>query len=351
MEKEQENQFELAPGVTEELMEPEYINDGWLIEQPQKVYRVDNRGKRYYYVYADDGLPTFHMSVTSFIKSALPTSPQLIDWIVSMGKDAAHAYMMERAHFGTFMHIECAELLKGRTYDLDALGAKLEQYMVKHDLSRDFKKHEDELRKSILAFAQFMIDYNVVPIAIEIILAHRKYRIAGAIDVILEMDHEVYKDMGSVYKTGPRKGQVKMEKVKERIRAVLDLKSGKNFYESHAIQLGVYMDMWNSWFPDLQVSKAFNWAPSDWRGTTPTYKLKDQTDSAAIDKIPHLVSIASVNEKMTSSYVTLMSGVIDIDRGVHANIESVDMINLVKRKKTDDAQADIQQSVPDQDTK
>jgi len=333
---EENKPVELAPDVLNELMVPEYIDQEWLKEQPKKVYRLDRSGHRYYYTYNDKGEPTFFVSVTTFIKQTMPTSPHLIKWMADMGSEESKRYAEERAAYGTFLHMQCAKLMEEAKYDLDLLTYELEGYMEEHRLPHTFRAYSEDLKKDVLAFSAFMIEYNVIPVAIELVLTHEEYGVAGAIDLVCEMDVEVDALSDEVFKSGPRKGMKKPIKVKERKLCIVDLKSGrKGFFEGMEIQLHCYWDMWKRNFPDLQVERVYNWSPKEWR-TAPSYNLKDQTDSRSAKKLPLLIDLAKIEDERKNNSLTICHGVIEIQKGLYPNVETIELSELVKRKRGTD---------------
>ena len=169
---------------------------------------------------------------------------------------------------------------------------------------------EEELKKDVLAFAQFIIDYNVKPLAIEICLYHPFDGYAGAIDLVCELDFN-----------------------KKRIRAIIDLKSGrKGFYESHEVQLGAYLEMWKIHFPDSPVDKVFNWSPKAWR-KAPTYNLVNQSESKNIPKLPYLVQLSKIEADKREDTITIVSGQINVLEGLGKNIAEKTFVQLVKENK------------------
>ena len=250
--------FEIVPGMTVEEMTAMFF-DGALIEPPYKVWQLNSKGHRYYYKFDDNGTPEFYPSVTTILSQTMPKSEFLIKWIADKGIDEAERYKAERAAYGTFMHAQFEELIINRVYDLDGLKAKLKDYIDNNKLPADFIYYADDFKKDILAFAQFVLDYDVKPLAVEIALVHPVHNYAGMIDLPCTM----------LSKPGS----------KEYINAIVDFKSGrKGFYEEAEIQLHLYAMMWNENFPDIPIDRVFNFSPKDWR-KKPTYNLKDQTDS------------------------------------------------------------------------
>ena len=305
--------FEIVPGMTVEEMTAMFF-DGALIEPPYKVWQLNSKGHRYYYKFDDNGTPEFYPSVTTILSQTMPQSPFLIKWIADKGIDEAERYKAERAAYGTFMHAQFEELIINRVYDLDGLKAKLKDYIDNNKLPADFIYYADDFKKDILAFAQFVLDYDVKPLAVEIALVHPVHNYAGMIDLPCTM----------LSKPGS----------KEYINAIVDFKSGrKGFYEEAEIQLHLYAMMWNENFPDIPIDRVFNFSPKDWR-KKPTYNLKDQTDSPNAKKIPYLLELAAIEDEKRDNTFTAVSGEISLDNesDLTNNIVSLTLAELVKSK-------------------
>ena len=305
--------FEIVPGMTVEEMTAMFF-DGALIEPPYKVWQLNSKGHRYYYKFDDNGTPEFYPSVTTILSQTMPQSPFLIKWIADKGIDEAERYKAERAAYGTFMHAQFEELIINRFYDLDGLKAKLKDYIDNNKLPADFIYYADDFKKDILAFAQFVLDYDVKPLAVEIALVHPVHNYAGMIDLPCTM----------LSKPGS----------KEYINAIVDFKSGrKGFYEEAEIQLHLYAMMWNENFPDIPIDRVFNFSPKDWRNK-PTYNLKDQTDSPNAKKIPYLLELAAIEDEKRDNTFTDVSGEISLDNepDLTNNIVSLTLAELVKSK-------------------
>lgn len=305
--------FEIVPGMTVEEMTAMFF-DGALIEPPYKVWQLNSKGHRYYYKFDDNGNPEFYPSVTTILSQTMPKSEFLIKWIAEKGIDEAERYKAERAAYGTFMHAQFEELIINRFYDLDGLKAKLKDYIDNNKLPADFIYYADDFKKDILAFAQFVLDYDVKPLAVEIALVHPVHNYAGMIDLPCTM----------LSKPGS----------KEYINAIVDFKSGrKGFYEEAEIQLHLYAMMWNENFPDIPIDRVFNFSPKDWR-KKPTYNLKDQTDSPNAKKIPYLLELAAIEDEKRDNTFTAVSGEISLDNepDLTNNIVSLTLAELVKKK-------------------
>lgn len=328
--------YELAPGLTSEEMLSIFFNKDALVEAFEKVYCLQGTNHRYYYTFDQNFEPTFFTSVTTMIKATMPTSPYLIKWIADMGYDESKNFAAERADYGTFMHKEIAELLITKKYNTEAMKEKLKAYIEAEKLPSDFINHIDELKKDILAFAQFMIECKVKPLAIEIVLTHPTDGYAGAVDLICEMTQEVSGFYGEHFKTGARAGEPKETKKEQTFIAIVDFKSGrKGFFEEHEVQLQAYTEMWQHHFPGTPVERAFNWSPKAWTGATPTYNLKDQTGAKSRAKLKHLVEISKIENERRNNIVKVISGTIDLTKGLSENITEISLSQLVKKHKTE----------------
>jgi len=301
---------QITPDTTIEKLDAMYFNASALKRQPAPLYRMDFGENRMYYRFDEDNEPLFYTSVTTLIKKTLPTSPHLITWLVSKGgdgKDEAH----ERAVYGTFLHGEIGSLLINGTYDLDTLGDRLKIFLKREQMSDDKIKWSEELKKDMLSFAQFAIDRQVEPLAIELCLYHPTDEYAGAIDLVANLNFD-----------------------KKRVTAIIDIKSGrKGFYESHEIQLRAYKEMWNIHFPDTPVDYVFNWSPKDYRTATPTYNFKDQTDSKSAKKLPFLVDLAKIEAEKRDNTALIIKGLISLKNGISANIVEKSFNDIIKENK------------------
>ena len=302
---------ELAPGFTSEEIRALFFDELALREPPYKIYQLNTDGYRYYYRWIN-GQPQFYPSVTTLLRQVMPTSPFLIKWMVENGPDGAAEKRDLAAAYGTFMHAQFERLLITRTYDFDAVPDILRDFMAKENLpDKFFNENVVKVRKDVLAFAQFVRDYKVEPYAIEIGLVHPFHRYAGCIDLPCRMTDG--------------KGRT--------FNAIVDFKSGrKGFWEEHEIQLHLYKMMWNETFPDVQIERVFNFSPKDWR-KSPTYNLKDQTDSPNAAKIPHLLGLAEIEDDKRENTVVVVSGKLNLDDGdLMGNVQALSLSELVMKK-------------------
>lgn len=234
---------------------------------PFLLKRSDRGDDRYYFKV---GGSEAYLSMTSFCKKALPTSPELVRYVNDRGIDLSEFIRDEAADYGTFMHIVCVEVLKSGSGHLGEI-----QDMAREEaISRRYYGREEiwssKIINDLLSFITFLKEKNVVPVAAEFPVASDEFGIAGMVDLPCELDFN-----GS------------------RVKAIVDMKSGrKGFWPEHELQIHGYMTMWNDWFGSIYpVTHVFNWAPNNWRDS-PTYKLKNQTKSAFASTIRQRMAIA-----------------------------------------------------------
>ena len=119
----------------------------------------------------------------------------------------------------------------------------------------------------------------------------------------------------------------------ERVATIIDFKSGrKGFYEEHEIQLGLYREMWNVNFPDLQIERIANFSPKEWR-KKPTYNFKDQTKAKSLAKIPYILALSRLDEGEKDEF-TAVSGVVTLndETDLENNITRITLSDLVTSK-------------------
>lgn len=325
--------------LTSEQCKALYFDELAIKEAPRQVYRLNgHHDGRYYYTFDQSGEPTFHISVTTMIKKTTPTSPHLIKWIAEKGVDEAKRYAQMRADYGTLMHIMFSRYLIQREIHLgDELSFEVEGYL--QEKKQPLELHGawcQELRKDIMAFAQFVKDYNVTPLMIEVVLANDESKLAGALDLVCEMDLELIGlDHENPYKSGPRKGEPREVKVKQRVKAIVDNKSGKKgFYEDNEIQLGGYQHLLVENFPEFKDEDIylFNFAPNDWRDR-PTYKLKDQTESKNIAKLQHLLELGKIELSKMKNTELIIDGVLNMEDDLENNYQHVSIYEMAKQEQ------------------
>jgi len=271
-----------------------YFDASALTLPPVPLYRMDVKGDRHYFSVNDEGQPEFYTGVTTLTSRMLPKDEHLIKWIADKGYDAAIAYRNERGKYGTLMHTLFASFLIDRTINLDMVDSYVSEYCTRERLDVNEFIWSEDLKQDLLALAQWVQDYNVRPLAIEISLCDPETGIAGTVDMPCIMDIPTEGDWGEKYASGARKGEVKITKKAIPYACIVDFKSGRNYPggEANAAQLRLYEKLLRANFPNIfdlltpdqfvhtfqNHIKLFNWSPKDWR-TTPGYNLTDQTSA------------------------------------------------------------------------
>ena len=211
------------------------------IPAPPPLFRYDASGQRYYAEVTSSGDVIWYPSVTTVIRATSPMAPGLLQWYIKHGENAGKM-RDDAAERGTQMHVLIADYLTGEDVLLDGLP--------------EFQA------KALASFDAFATEYEVEPLAIEILLHSKDHVFAGTADLICRMNY---------------KGQ--------RVTALIDFKSGENFYRDHAVQLEMYRYAWDEHCGAKHpIDYIFNWSPKDWR-TKPTYNLKEQTGISSVREV------------------------------------------------------------------
>ena len=302
------------------------------IKDPKFILRrLDKDGKRRYWRIDELNNPVFYFSVTTFLHSVLPTSPQLIKYVADKGYEASQIDMNNKAMYGTLLHTVCQNLLVEGTIDIQLLAKTIENYCIENDIDKKFiKEWNNQLVKDVMAFAQFIMDYQVKPLTIEMMLPSNQFGFAGAIDLVCEMTISEKGFFGEVYKSGEQKGNPKETKRDTIVNAIVDLKSGrKGFWESHELQLECYRLLMLEHYPEIKIDKLFNWSPKDWE-KEPSYNLKDQTNSRNLAKLPHLLSVYKIQFEGRDRYIQKIIGNIDLTNNIMPKLEYIHESEYVK---------------------
>ena len=308
---------EVFKELTIEEITAKFFDKEALNEIPYKLFQLNTGNERFYYVPNEYGEPKIYPSVTTVISKTLIQSPYLIQWVAEKGIEEAEKYKKIRASYGTFMHAEFESILINFSYNFDTLKDRLKLYIDVNRLPDDFIYYEQELKKDILSFIQFVKDYDVKPLFIEVGMKSDLMGVAGLIDLVANI------------KISPNKDK--------RINVIVDFKSGKKgFYESNIIQLGLYERLFKENFPDIKIDKLYNFSPNDWR-INPTYKFTDQTDNKALNKINALLELASIDVDTNKNFM-LIHGSINLNEPVdlNKNILSLSISDLVKSRNKKD---------------
>jgi len=273
-----------------EKVKAEFLNEDYIREPAYTIYRIDKYANRYYLKVEDDR-HIIGVGTTSIIGSEMPTSRYLSQWQMDIsakyGANQVKWVLNRSANYGTFLHVVYGELLRGMSlqFDIDSLLAHMETFCVTQDydyneLVKWYKAEKRNLQKDILSFVQWVKDYQIIPLAIEypFVCETETGNYGGTIDLVAKA---TFKDTQKII--------------------MVDFKSGKNFYESHEVQLRAYKDAWNKEFPELIIEEVFNFAPKDFRMKAgkeikPTYNFKNQTKSEYAARWPIYLQLFYMDE-------------------------------------------------------
>lgn len=274
--------------ITVDDLQYEYLNKERFKTPPVWIKRIaTNSSKRYYYSIDGEEEVTLYASGTTFIDNAYKEPyDALTEWKIktSMAGINPNEYAAKRADYGTTLHYLIGRYLQNEVIPMgDVSFRKFVSDRIDTLLHLQYREYVvnnvHELRKDLLAFQQFAIDYNLEPLAIELMLGSKKLLVATAVDLIAYIDVLELTDTGKKYVKGVNKGKPKLEKVPTRKLVIIDFKSGrKGFFEKHQLQLILNEIIVNENYPDLKVDKIYNWSPKAWR-KNPGYNFKDQTES------------------------------------------------------------------------
>lgn len=337
--------YQIADNTTIEQMQAIFFDSAALREPNYRLFQLNTHGNRYYY--KNDGESVeFYPSVTTILRKVAPENHFLTEWRLSLGKEAADAYTMERARYGTFVHGLLQELVITRKFDLDSVREKLEKYVEREKLPYGFvDAHEEEVKEDMIAFATWILDYDVQPRAVEIALYHPEFKYAGMLDCVCNMRvspiSEEKKALEKVKGDKEKEGKI-MAEFSERIDAIVDFKTTrKEFVEDHALQLGLYRLMWNATFPDRPIDRIANVAPKGWAATAkkvPSYRFEWQSENPVLRKLPYIIDLYGLEEE-ESKNVTLIGGVIDLDKKpLTNNVEVISLEKLIEDRGKEETQ-------------
>lgn len=297
-------------GLTIEEVMALYFNVDAIQEQPKMIYMLKNGSMKFYYTWDDEAFkPNYYMSVSTLIQRTMPMPYEIVEWYAKLGLRAAEEKLSERSSYGMLMDGEFGNFLISKKCNLDTIRDRVHAFVTENkcDLAL-VDKWTEELSKDMLSFNQWIIDYDVEPISLQIMLASDELQMAGRLDLVCMKNKDKYTDKTPT-------------KDRKRVRALVDYKSGKSgFHESNEIQLKIYESLWNDNFPNYPIEQLGNYSGKDWlKG--PTYNFKDQTECDSHRKIDHLIEIARVDElDSPSRIVKVMGGELVFKGDIEANL-------------------------------
>lgn len=269
----QQLEFEFCQPSIEEAI-PKLFDSSALRVLPYRLKRFNFRGKRFYYEFDSSQALSLYPSVTTVCGATMPKGSWYADYILKHGsKEAANAYMRERADAGTFLHMMIERLLIEGHLNLLADESEFFDIFLEYaqSIGRNYKfviQYITEIKKDLLSFAAFCHERELKPIAIELTLKSDTLQTAGTLDLYAEITWR-----------------------NKRIRVIIDFKIGKKgFFNSHEAQLHILKGLFEENFPGEKVDMVFNWAGTDWK-TEPNGKHKDQTKSIEAHCYPLYLAI------------------------------------------------------------
>lgn len=314
--------------------------------------RITYNGNRFYFEVLGTGDVNLFSSATTLIKDGyVDTSGALDAWRLKqriLGKDP-DVISTERADFGTIMHFLFGCLLMKINIPFSVTGLKM--FMKAHydDLKIDndridfiLDKYAVELLEDIRSFLKWVKDFNVKPLAIEIMLRSERWMVASAVDLICEIDKEVKEVgyFGEVYKkkTGDKMaGDPKLSerKVSKRVVIIVDFKSNRdgNFYPSYALQLELYKRMVYENFGDLlKIEGIYNFAPKSWGDGKRPYHFRERTDDKELMKADCVFEQGRINHMFKSPKITCYVGNagVENDFNLESCIRTIPLVDYLK---------------------
>lgn len=231
------------------------------------------------------GDPQMYAGVTSVTKARnIGHGEHLYEHYASFPsyKDAKHALFLASAK-GTIFHSLAAECLTNRLPDFGT--SEMDRHLRGHIHSQGIDPEEVIVEwtrffyKSLLGLKQCCMDYNIEPLAIEVVLGEphqyfgdgskTNFGYFAQIDLICFLDIEEEGPWGEPLKSGPNKGQPKVVKRPKRVLAIVDFKTGSSDSRSHDMQLLLQLPLVKAAFPHLVDSigdiRIFNWHPTDFK--------------------------------------------------------------------------------------
>lgn len=252
-----------------ESLQPLYLGDGFentFKLRGERIFRVEIGAGRHYR--RENGQT--YKSLTTFLDAVMPANRFLQNWREKLTADMGSVEKVEEfvqatADYGTALHIAVADFCRNGKVNWAEFDAWAFSYLSGMGMQPDtISAAHQELTKDFASMLQFLYDYEVKVLAVELPV-WLDSGVATLIDLVVEMNDKKYTE--------------KTEKGKRnRHHAIINLKSGKKgFFESHILQLCGERAMFNTVFgSDLLIEQVYNLAPTDWK-TAPNYKIKNQT--------------------------------------------------------------------------
>lgn len=245
--------------------------------QTEKVYRTNAGSKRYY---QRKDHPITYTSLTTFLDGIQPNQPFLNNWRVEKAlelgsSESVKAYVQATADYGTALHICFGEFVKAKKMAAHDVTLYAMEYFT--SLGWEYNTVQaacEQFTKDFAALAQWAFDKNAKIYAVEMPVWDDELKIATCIDLVAEIDF-----------------------YGKRQNCVINIKSGRHATDTHALQVAgekiLFNRLMGSFFGEIDL--CFTLAPNDWRGTKPTYKFTNYSDSANVDKFMVMHQLAKLD--------------------------------------------------------
>lgn len=298
--------------ITElETLTPDFITPMMAekLEDSPPMYRMNFNHSRYY-VKVEDGKVEWYPSVTSIIGQVIPKSVGLELLMMEKGKEF-NTWMAELAHQGTFIHSQIGDYIQRQElskkyedretfliYSFFDFEDKIKAYFQEKRLNYDVKKWDIELKPKVVSLIRFIQEYEVEPLAVEMIVNYQDDMVqyAGALDLLAMITVEEKGFFGETYKSGKQKGMPKETKQRVRKIALIDFKSGTSgFFDEYGIQLKMYARALYQ-MTGIKVDCILNVGPTKFmNGNTPGYSVKDWTDKIEDKTVDLYLDVFAMN--------------------------------------------------------
>jgi hypothetical protein len=315
-----------------------YFNADAIRLQPYKVGRVSFGDGRAYFKFQ---LPAkIYTSLTTVTSTCSPMPYGLMKWKMSLGEKESARVGRVAAMYGTLMHETIGTFCINQSFNFDKAGEIVSDYLSKNEFyDNDTSEWTERLKEDMQAWADFVYRHKVNVIAVEMVLCSDQFEFATAIDIVCDMTIEEKGFYGDVYKSGDKKDQPKESKKETRIRAIINLKSGRHgFYQENANQLELERMVWNENYPDIKIDRIYNWAPTEWRDYTgEKWRLADQTNKANKVEMEAMLMLASerYKGKNEQKMYTNIYGEIYYGNDPTANITQIRVVDHLEKRIKD----------------
>lgn len=283
------------------------------IDPSHKLYRYDRLEDRFYFRFTyhpkwNNPIKTHsYISITSLGQKLIPMGAAYYKWLMSLGANAM-VEKNKKAIFGSLFHREAFRPLKknpdpihGRGYNFDYLDEIVPGHfyfstdnemrpctqlhmMVPPEWRYDVENWRYAFKRGLMSWFQFIQEKVERVIAVEIPLCSDKHGVALTIDLVCDL----------VFYNKPRRSIVDVKS--HLFLAGADKAASKSYFDAHRFQLMGCKHVWNENFGQHgEVTHVFNWSPKDWRGDTPTYTLKNQTEN----QYGNTIKIGATQEEFT----------------------------------------------------